>query len=286
MVVILGVTTAAWWKQREPDPFEFLSGTVRIGYRATQYDGWHSVSGRGHAGFEVAVVEALQRRFDFKVSWVPLDDLDDRIEALRGTWHDLHGTEQEPVKLVISNFSITSRRAEKIDFAGPYFVDRQGYLSKTKATKLIDLPTDSSICTVRGSTSSDFLDNRGWSIVERPSLDACISEFKQGTVTAVTGDSSALAGFAIKQGLNPAEYIAFASGAEEYGVGIPNNSPRLCAAVSETIEKFLSIEWNRAFAENLKPIGLHIAQGPDDPNGVMRPSQTDVCKPAQPWKQK
>jgi ABC-type amino acid transport substrate-binding protein len=285
IAVGLTATVGLWWVQREPDPFDYLSHTVRIGYTTDQYSGWHTLGGRGHTGFDVSVADTLQRRFDFEVDWVRLDDLDDRMEALNGRWRDQQGNLQEPVKLVISNFSITPRRAEVIDFAGPYFVDRQGYLSTTKARRLVDLPTDGAVCVVAGSTGAEYLDVRGWSIVERPSLDACISDFRRNTVQAVSGDSSALAGYAMQQGLDPAQYIAFSDGAEEYGIGLPNNSPRLCAAVSEALDKFLANEWTGVFGTSLKPIGLHIATGADDPNGLTRPARTDACQQPEPWKQ-
>jgi ABC-type amino acid transport substrate-binding protein len=275
--LILAGTATGWWFQREPDPRSFLSGSVRIGY-TNDYEGWHTTAGKPAHGFDVDVAQALVRAFGFHITWVPLGALDNRMAALNGRWTDDKGETEERVKLVISNFSITPARAERIDFAGPYFVDSQGYLSATPARTISDLPTTGRVCVLKGSTSSDYLSELGWSTIEMPSLDACIGQFSQAKVEAVSGDRSTLAGYAKRLGKDPEQYIAFATGAEEYGIGLPNNSPRLCKAVSAVLDKFLVNEWERSFKDNLAPLGL-------SEDGFVRPAHADPCQRPGPWGQ-
>ncbi|MFI5910283.1 transporter substrate-binding domain-containing protein [Dactylosporangium sp. NPDC051541] len=275
--LVLAGTATVWWFQREPDPRDFLSGVIRIGY-TNEYAGWHATGGRPAHGMDVDVAYALARDFGFTIKWVPLGRLTNRMAALNGSWVDDQGQTESAVQLVISNFSMTPAKAETIDFAGPYFVDSQGYLSATPAHDISELPTTGRVCVLAGSTSSDALYQRGWSTLEKPSLDTCLSAFTQGTVQAVSGDRTTLAGFAWALGKDPATYIAFANGSEEYGIGLPNNRPRLCAAVSTTLDKFLTNEWERSFKENLKPIGLV-------PADVVKPGHTDTCQRPGPWNQ-
>jgi len=275
--LMLAGTAAAWWFQREPDPKSFLSGVVRIGY-TNDYDGWHSTDGKPVHGFDVDVAYSLARRFGFTIEWVPLGGLNNRMTALNGRWVDDHGETEDSVKLVISNFSRTPAREQKIDFAGPYFVDAQGYLSATPASRIIDLPTSGRVCVLKDSTSSDALYQRGWSTLEKPSLDACINEFKQGKVNAVSGDRTTLAGYAKAMGKDPRTYIAFSTGSEEYAIGLPNNMPRLCAAVGQALDKFITNEWEQAFNDNLGPLGLQITD-------FVRPAHTDPCQQPGPWNQ-
>jgi hypothetical protein len=81
------------------------------------------------------VTREIESHFpDAHVVWVDLGTLDNRVKALQGDWTVPGSTEkQKRVKLVVVNFSMTAKRAEKIDFAGPYFVDTQAFLSRQRA---------------------------------------------------------------------------------------------------------------------------------------------------------
>src|SRR5690349_18713126 len=78
-------TTVAWWIKREGDPFDYMSGDVRIGYVAYEYLGWHtddSVTG-APKGFDVDVVREIEAHFpDAHVVWVDLGNLENRVNAL------------------------------------------------------------------------------------------------------------------------------------------------------------------------------------------------------------
>jgi ABC-type amino acid transport substrate-binding protein len=93
----------------EPDPAEYLKGTVPIGING-KIPGWSKGEGDSYSGFNIELGWALARKFGFKPRWVPLE-ASQREQALRD------GT----VKLIISNYSITGIRQEVVDFAGPYF---------------------------------------------------------------------------------------------------------------------------------------------------------------------
>ncbi|WP_435205135.1 transporter substrate-binding domain-containing protein [Micromonospora sp. bgisy143] len=268
----LVLSAAFWWFQREPDPFDYMSGEVRIGYNAFQYEGWHTDK-NGETGFDVALANEIQSHFEgARLKWVDLGTLDNRINALRGKWRASDGDpRQEPVKLVISNFSSTPARAEVIDFAGPYFVDIQGFLSRSDAKNIAEIPRGK-VCAIKGSTTLAKLEQIHWNPVEAHSIAECVNRFKSNEVDAVSGDRSVLAGYALRVGVNPP--ISLGYGQERYAVGIPNNMPRLCREISKVITDFLEYGWQTTFDDTLGPVGLS-----DSPP----PQAVEPCEPAAPW---
>ncbi|MET8278895.1 transporter substrate-binding domain-containing protein [Micromonospora sp. NPDC005174] len=268
----LVLSAAYWWFQREPDPFDYLSGEVRIGYTAFQYEGWHT-EGNARTGFDVALANEIQSHFeDAHLTWVDLGTLDNRINALRGKWRASdRGPLQEPVKLVISNFSMTPARAQAIDFAGPYFVDTQGFLSRSDAENIAEIPIGK-VCAIKGSTTLWKLEQINWNPVEAQSIAECVSKFTSARVDAVSGDRSVLAGYARAVGVQPP--ISLGYGQERYAVGIPNNMPRLCREISKVITDYLDYSWQDNFKATLAPLGLPESS---------RPQAVDPCQPAAPW---
>ncbi|WP_433832136.1 transporter substrate-binding domain-containing protein [Actinoplanes sp. CA-015351] len=254
-----------------------MSGEVRIGYVAYEYQGWHTddqASG-GPVGFDVDLARDLETQFpDAHFTWVDLGTLDNRLDALRGGWFlPSNSDEQERVKLVIANFSISQPRREVIDFAGPYFVDTQAFLSRAAAGNITEIPRGR-VCALNGSRSAEKLTQIGWKPKLEDSLAACVSEFQAGEVDAVSDDRSLIAGYAQALGLKPPSRLNY--GAEKYGIGIPNNMPKLCAELSRVIQDFLEYSWSDSFTANLNPIGLR-------QEDYTKPRSTDACEPAAPW---
>jgi ABC-type amino acid transport substrate-binding protein len=275
VAVMLAGTLTVWWFDHEPSPPSYLSGDVRIGYAGSRYLGWHTEKNGTDIGFDADVARAIQDHFRFRsIVWVDLGTLDNRVAALNGRWRDAKGNLQDPVKLVISNFSMTPDKARDIDFAGPYFIDSEGFLSHVDAKTIADIPPGD-VCVLTGSTSADRLRGYGWNPVERPSVAKCIEEYKNNVVTAVSADRSTLAGFAasLPKQLPP---IDLQIGTEKYGVGLPNNSPKLCAEISGVLNDFIAYQWEKSFATNLKPLGL-------PPADYIRPHPVEPCQPPAPW---
>lgn len=274
VVVMLG-TVVVWWIRREPDPFDYMSGEVRIGYVAFEYQGWHTDTPSGvPTGFDVDLAREIEAHFpDARVTWVDLATLDNRIAALRGEWSNGSKVKQEPVKLVVSNFSMSPERAERVDFAGPYFVDTQAFLSRERATTISQIPRGR-VCVLKGSRSDEKLTQTGWNPVREDSLAACVTEYRANRVDAVSDDRSLIAGFARELGLPPPSPLNY--GAEKYGVGLPDNSPRLCAEISKIIDDFLKYNWSDSFRTHLAPFDL-------SEENYTRPTSTDPCQAAAPW---
>jgi glutamate transport system substrate-binding protein len=274
-VVALLAGAAFWWVRREPDPFDYMSGEVRVGYVNHMYRGWHTDGPDGAAvGFDVDLVREIEAHFtDAQVVWVDLGTLENRVNALHGRWRTTpDGVWQQPVKLVVSTFSMTPAHAERIDFAGPYFVDMQGFFSRNDAERIIDIPRNG-ICVLRDSHSDTKLTQAGWQPIREESLAGCFAAYQAGQVDAITDDRSLIAGYAQDLGVKLSGPLNY--GAEKYGVAMPNNMPHLCEELSAVIDDFLSYSWSESFAANLAPLDLSESQ-------YARPRGAGRCEPPGP----
>jgi len=266
VLLVLGLI---WWVlKREQDPFDYLSGKVLIGYTDANYPGWHTrPNGLPNAdyGFDVALVTALKKKFyraDFE--WRKVSGLNGREMALT--------TGEPEVKLVISNFSITPERQQTIDFAGPYYQDVQGLLSRTGNP--VPSANENVLCGVSASTGSATIEGLGWRMESQPSLDQCITDYVNGKYAGVSTDMSILQAYRKERSVPGKVVDLRVIGTEQYGIGIPNNRPRLCRALNEAIEDFLADSWNGAFDTFLAPAGVRVAN--------KKPQHTTDCEHAGP----
>ncbi|WP_367129480.1 transporter substrate-binding domain-containing protein [Saccharothrix sp. HUAS TT1] len=251
LLVVSGVTLL----NREEDPLDYLAGTLRVGVVGENYPGWNEeVVGAGRVGFDVALVEFIKEQYPAitDVDYVKLTRREDRVTALTDDAED-------PVDLVVANFSITPKREELIDFAGPYYYDSQGFFTWEQKSNIEEVPVDE-VCLASGTTGSDRLTELGWQPVIEKSLVKCMEDFLQneGTGRAVSTDTSILQAFAEDRKQDKAGDWQRANnielGQESYGVGIPNNRPRLCEELNRTITQFINDHWTVEFNEHLKGV--------------------------------
>jgi ABC-type amino acid transport substrate-binding protein len=273
-VLALAGTLVVWLVRREGDPFDYMSGEVRVGYVAYEYRGWHTEGTGGPVGFDVDVTREIESHFpDAHVVWVDIGTLNNRIKALQGDWTvPGNAAKQKRVKLVVANFSMTPERAEYVDFAGPYFVDTQAFLSRTPVSDVTEIGRDR-VCVIQDSRSDEKLTNIGWKPVRERSLAACVNDYAGVLVDAVSDDRSLIAGYTHTLKLRPPNRLEY--GWEKYGVAMPNNMPKLCREISKVLSDFLTYSWSEEFATNLAPLGLKESE-------YVKPT-LDRCEPAAPW---
>ena len=100
----------------------------------------------------------------------------------------------------VGTYSITDKRKEQVDFAGPYFVTGQGLLvaaDNTDITSEKDL-AGKTVCSATGSTpiqniKDNFPDTK---TVEFDTYSQCVEALNDGSVDAVTTDAAILIGYA------------------------------------------------------------------------------------------
>jgi glutamate transport system substrate-binding protein len=225
----------------EPEPSEYLSGEVLIGIN-TDLPGWSEYSNGVWQGFDIALGRWLGDELGFDVRYVNLTT-NERISALEADGE---------IKLVISNFSITDNRRETIDMVGPYFTDSQGILTlKTKPIAGRKDLVDKSVCVPLGSTTELRLGDMTVVATPENTLQRCMERLRAGEVDAVSSDRVILEGFIVHGGddLTLAQNIRV--GSERYGIGIPNNRPKLCEYLRDKLSKFIDDKWDQTLRDAL-----------------------------------
>ncbi|MFD4669555.1 transporter substrate-binding domain-containing protein [Lentzea sp. NPDC058450] len=266
------VITGVYLVNREGDPLDYLKGTLRVGVIKEEYAGWNKLRTDGsREGFDAALVDYLKTRYPAitEIKYVELNERDERISALEGS---------RRADIVISNFSITPAREERIDFAGPYYYDKQGFFTWGGELVLEDV-TVGEVCTASGITGNARLTELGWQPTSERSLAKCMQQFldNPNSTKTVSTDTSILQAYAKdrKNRDNPNSPSTWQIpngielGQEKYGIGIPNNRPRLCEELNKAITDFLNGRWGHEFDKHLAGV---------DKKDDHMPKTTDTCK--------
>ena len=132
------------------------------------------------------------------------------------------------VDSVFATYSITDERKQKVDFAGPYYVSRQGILVKSSTTDI------NSVADLAGKTVGVQAGSTGPAIVKEEAPEATVQEFqtdaeivqaiKQGRIDAYVVDQSLILGNVAK---DPENLKAVGEGfgdEDPYGIGLPKGS--------------------------------------------------------------
>ena len=158
----------------------------------------------------------------------------------------------------VGTYSITDKRKEQIDFAGPYLVTGQGLLVAAD-NKDINGPDDLAgkiVCSVTGSTPLQRIrdEYNPGDTVEYDTYSQCVDQLVQGSVDAITTDEAILEGYVAQQ---PDELkIAGEPFSEErYGVGIAKGDSELQAHINELFTDGGDV-WQALFDEHLAPAGI------------------------------
>jgi glutamate transport system substrate-binding protein len=164
------------------------------------------------------------------------------------------------VDLVIATYTISDKRKQVVDFAGPYYEAGQA-LMVNKDNDSIKKPEDvkgKKVCSVTGSTpAATIVDKYGAELVPAATYSACLEPLRNKQVEAVTTDNVILAGFVDK------EPDAFKLASEEtftkepYGIGLKKGDTELLNKINDALKKMEADgAWAAAFEKNLGPAGI------------------------------
>ncbi|GAB91973.1 glutamate ABC transporter substrate-binding protein [Gordonia rhizosphera] len=182
------------------------------------------------------------------------------------------------VDMITATYSITSARAKKVDFGGPYLINYQGLLVREdddSITTLTDLNKGKKLCSVTGSTSAQNVKAQLPSVQlqEYDSYSSCVEALRRGKVDALTTDEVILAGYAnffpgefklvdmvypkdacVKDALKTAG-TPFST--EYYGVGLAKEFPESVTKVNEALDAMMVpgpdgvSPWDRALRDSI-----------------------------------
>ncbi|MBD3757173.1 MAG: glutamate ABC transporter substrate-binding protein [Microbacterium sp.] len=158
----------------------------------------------------------------------------------------------------VGTYSITDKRKEQIDFAGPYFITGQGLLVAKDNTD-INGPDDLAgkiVCSVTGSTPLQRIrdEYNPGDTVEYDTYSQCVEQLKAGSVDAITTDEAILAGY-VAQEPDALKIAGEPFSEERYGVGLPKGDTGLKDHINALFNDNPEI-WTAIFDKNLAPAGI------------------------------
>jgi glutamate transport system substrate-binding protein len=158
----------------------------------------------------------------------------------------------------VGTYSITDKRKEQIDFAGPYFITGQGLLVAAD-NEDINGPEDLAgkiVCSVTGSTPLQRIRdefNPG-DTVEYDTYSQCAEQLLAGSVDAITTDEAILAGY-VAQRPDELKIAGEPFSEERYGVGIPKGDTVLQDHINQLFTDGGDV-WQALFDQHLAPAGI------------------------------
>jgi glutamate transport system substrate-binding protein len=173
------------------------------------------------------------------------------------------------VDLVVATYSITDERAQKVDFAGPYFLAHQDLLIRRNDTEITGPESldGRNLCSVTGTTSAAYIKEHfkgRIQLQEYGTYSECVTALVAGDVDAVTTDDVILAGFAAQpQYKGVLKVVGKGFTDEHYGVGIKKGDSEMVSKVSAILKTYIdSGTWRKVLEATVGPSGYAI---PDPP---------------------
>ena len=158
----------------------------------------------------------------------------------------------------VGTYSITDKRKEQIDFAGPYFITGQGLLVAADNDD-INGPDDLEgkiVCSVTGSTPLQRIrdEYNPGDTVEYDTYSQCVEQLKAGAVDAITTDEAILAGY-VAQEPDALKIAGEPFSEERYGVGFQKGDTAFQEWVNTLFTDGGDV-WTALFEEHLAPAGI------------------------------
>lgn len=172
------------------------------------------------------------------------------------------------VDYIVGTYSITDKRKEKVDFAGPYFVTGQSLLVRSDNTDITgaeSLNGGKKLCSVKGSTPAQNVKDKYAKEVQLQEYDTyslCVEALKAGAVDALTTDDVILRGFAAQ---NPGalKVVGAPFTTEKYGIGVKKGDTESRNKINDAIESmFTSGAWAAAQEKNFANTGYVVPAPP------------------------
>jgi len=214
-------------------------------------------------GFRVAIAcEVVKRVFgeDVTVTW----------QLLRQDQHD--ALEQGAVDLVVAVPEDYAKQRTKVGVSRPYYISGPNVLvADGKLTEFDDIDRpNKKVCDVEFGLAAEF--RAAFDIVERDSIDECVTMLRAGEVDGVAGDAADLADLAADGGdglqlLDIRDKVAEDANLQtrmlEYSIGVNPAKPDLLNEIDAALGEVMSDgTWQKFFQRYLEPVRFPHVQPP------------------------
>lgn len=172
------------------------------------------------------------------------------------------------VDTVFATYTITPKRAQKVDFAGPYYASGDAILvrkSNTSITKVGDL-NGKTVATEGNSTAATAIAKFApkAKVILFQTNDECVQAVRQGRADAYVLDQGILIGAAAKT--PEVKVVGAPFTTEPYGIGIAKNHPEMKKFVNDWLRQ---IEASGLWAQLWKAtIGTVVSGNPPQPPAI------------------
>lgn len=169
--------------------------------------------------------------------------------------------QNDQVSYIVATYSITDKRKEKIDFAGPYLITGQSLLVRADNSDITgaeSLQNNKKLCSVSGSTPAQNIKDKypGVQLQQYDTYSACVEALKNGAIDAVTTDEVILAGYAA-QSPGTFKVVGKPFSEEKYGIGLKKGDTEMRTKINDALAKMEKDgAWKAAFEKNLGPAGI------------------------------
>ncbi|MTB70677.1 glutamate ABC transporter substrate-binding protein [Arsenicicoccus cauae] len=234
-------------------------GTVKVGIKFDQ-PGLGLKQGSTYSGFDVDLATYIAKEMGKTPEFV------EAVSAQREAM-----LQAGKVSYIVGTYSITDKRKQKVDFAGPYFVAGQDLLVRADDTTITgpDALSGKKLCSVKGSTSATKIKDQypNVQLQEYDTYSKCVEALSSGSIDALSTDNTILAGYAGQsQYQGKLKVVGKTFSTENYGVGIKKGDTATCQKVTDAITKYISSgEWQKSIDKNLGTGGFKVDTSKNPP---------------------
>jgi len=215
---------------------------LRIGTNA-EYPPFEYREGEEYKGIDMDLAKAIAEKLGMK-----LEILDMEFDSL------IPSLDAKKIDMAMAAITITEERQQVISFSNPYYSVDQAIICKNDSTVVITVENEDQLVNYRigvqnGTTGQIYIDNNliatgkmnADNFRKYPTNIEAITDMLNGNIDLVIIDSSAAKGY---EALKPIKTVYTIATGEQYGIGMPKDSP-LKEQVDKALEEILTSEqWN------------------------------------------
>ncbi|GAA2198343.1 glutamate ABC transporter substrate-binding protein [Sinomonas flava] len=231
------------------------AGKVVIGVKQDQPGlGFKDAATGEYSGFDIEIAKWMAASLGYgkdKIEFKPIPSANRESAIQNGD-----------VNFYVGTYSITDKRKQQVDFAGPYFVTGQGLLVK-KDNSTINSEKDiagKNVCSATGSTPIQNIKANypQTKTTEFETYSQCVEALKGGQVDAVTTDQAILIGYAAQEP-DALKVVGKPFTTEKYGIGLPKGDTAMRKFINDTLTNGKDT-WQKIYDSTLGKSGTKVEQ--------------------------